>query len=95
MTPAEALKDLEKALKQFGTYSYYDKGVDEVFDASPIVAYAGTLDVKDAVKFLSTLAEHEHGEHLAEHIVSCLDDADEKWFEEVVEGCRALGMEVY
>jgi hypothetical protein len=96
MTETQLLKDLDVALKQFGTYNYYDKGVDEVFDASQAVAHVKTLTAKDAVEFLKNLSKHEHGEHLASHIVSCCDDVlHANWFDDVVEGCRAEGMEVY
>lgn len=95
MTTKKLLKDLDAALKRFGTYSYYDKGVDEVFDASPAVSYVKSLTAKKAVEFLLALKKHEHGEHLVNHIVCCCDDADEKWFEDVVDGCRAAGMSVY
>lgn len=100
MTEAEVLKDLDVALKRFGTYNYYDKGVDEVFDASPVVSHVKTLPSADAVKFLVNLSKHPDGEHLVSHIASCCDGEPndpvyDKWFEDVVEGCRAVDLEVY
>ena len=96
MTEAQLLKDLDVALKRFGTYNYYDKGVDEVFDASAAVAHVKALTAKDAVIFLKNLTTHPDGEHLANHIVSRLDsDTDEVWFDDVVVGCTKVGMDVY
>lgn len=95
MDEASVLADLDKALKQFGTYNYYDKGVDEVFNASQAVDHVRKLDSKKAVEFLVNLSKHEHGSHLVSHIVMCLDDSPEKWFDEVVDGCRAADLEVY
>lgn len=95
MTIEKVFASLEAALKQFGTYSYYDKGVDEVYDASPVVSHVKTLSSKDAIEYLQKLAEHEHGEHLVQHIVMCCDDMPEPWFTEVVDGCRAVDLEVY
>jgi alpha/beta superfamily hydrolase len=95
MTPADVLKDLDKALARFGTYDYYDKGVDEVFDASKATSYVRSLEPADAVRFLVSLSNHEHGSHLVSHIVNCLDDTPEEWFEVVVEECREAGLDVY
>ena len=95
MTIEKVLASLEASLKQFGTYSYYDKGVDEVFDARPVVNHVKTLSSKDAVEYLQKLAEHAHGEHLVSHVVSCCDNAPEQWFTEVVDGCRKVDLEVY
>lgn len=37
MTKEEVIKEINKALKQFGEYSYYDKGASEVLDVEKIV----------------------------------------------------------
>lgn len=96
MKATEVLQKLDEALKKFGTYNYYDKGVDEVFNADPTTSYVKTLSATDAIAFLVELSKHEHGPHLVSHIISNCDNVpDEKWFHEVVEGCRAADLEVY
>lgn len=96
MLPKEVLEKLDVALEQFGTYNYYDKGVDEVFDADGAIAHVKTLSSTAAITFLLELAKHKHGEHLVCHMVLCCDtDTDEKWFDEVVAGCHEAGLEVY
>lgn len=87
MTHKQVFKDLDAALKQFGTYSYYDKGVDEVFDAQPIADYLKTLSAKDAGIWMKGLLAHEHGEHLLNSLPNYLDGdstVSDQWFEEMV-----------
>jgi len=87
MNHKQVFTKLDEALKKFGTYNYYDKGVDEVFDASEIEEFIRTFPSgTEAGKWMKGLASHEHGQHLIDHLASCLDNvADDKWFEEMVE----------
>jgi hypothetical protein len=86
MDHKQVFAELDDALKLYGTYNYYDKGVDEVFDSSEIASFVRTFPSgKEAGKWMKGLATHEHGQHLIDHLANCLDDTDDKWFEEMVE----------
>ena len=81
MTATDITDSLEVALKQFGTYNYYDKGVDEIFNAHPIEEYLKTLSGKDAGKLMKEVAKHEHGQHLIDHLAEGLEDQPDAWFD--------------
>jgi hypothetical protein len=85
ITAKEIIKQLKTALKKFGEYSLLDKGPSEVMMVNPIVAELRKMSAEDAGIILKEVAGlHEHGQFLANHLVSCLDDMPEDWFNEIL-----------
>ncbi len=85
ITSKEIIKQLKTALKKFGEYSFLDKGPSEVMFVDPIVAELKKMSAADAGRVLKEVAgAHEHGQFLANHLVSCLDGQPEDWFNEVL-----------
>jgi hypothetical protein len=85
MTAKEIIKDLKEALKMFGTYNYYDKGVDEVFNYRPIVKELEKMSAKDAGTLMKELSAYEHGPHLVNALANDLDHMPEVWFTEMLD----------
>ncbi len=81
MDAKEIIKQLEDALKEFGTYSFDDKGPSEVMDLSSIVADLNAQPVADVVKTLEVVSEASHrGSTLVSHILMDMQDIpDERW----------------
>ncbi len=53
-------EEIQQALKQFGEYSYYDKGADEIMEISPWVEELKELGGKKAGEILAKLADEEN-----------------------------------
>jgi len=74
-------KDLTEGLKMFGTYSFDDKGADEVMDIDELVTMFRKVTATVAAEALLNLAsdDHENGRcnQLAMTIVGELEDWDE------------------
>jgi hypothetical protein len=77
----ECLTELSVALKQFGTYSFDDKGPYEVMDVESLARKLRGMPVAEVTTVLLELAaspEHNgRGNSLASVLVSELDDWDE------------------
>ena len=84
----ECLADLGSALKQFGTYSFDDKGPHEVMDLDSLVGKFEDLDAKTAgaaILKLATSKKYEgRGQYLASSILCEMQEWDEL-FEETPE----------
>lgn len=76
----QALSDLGVALKSFGTYSFDDKGPNEVMDLTPLVQMLRKMTPEEAGKSLCELAssgKHKgRGLYLAETLTMMLQDWD-------------------
>ena len=77
----ECLAAIAAACKQFGTYSYDDKGPDEVMEVRDLVRKFQALDVKAAAHSLRILGNSpKHGNRgrmLAHSLLSDMEDWDE------------------
>lgn len=75
------LNQLGQALTQFGTYSFDDKGADEVVDTNEMVESLRKLKVDDAVLVLAELSQSKdyagRGSSLASSLVESMQDWDE------------------
>jgi hypothetical protein len=95
ITSKDILKQLKSALKQFGTYSFDDKGAHEVMDLDAICAELRSMPAKDAGKVMKQVeaGDKERGQALVDQLASNMDESPEKWFEEVlrVSGITARG----
>ena len=92
MITAKACKQaIKKALKEFGAYSYFDKGPDEVMDLTPFVSSFRKLTNKDRVKILKELARSDEGELFVESLIARLE---EKGLHEAIFGPAQKGLEI-
>lgn len=55
MTPQDVYQELKANLKQFGEYSYQDKGAHEIMDLPPIVNFLKPKSATEIVNFLESL----------------------------------------
>lgn len=87
ITSKQILDELQSALKEFGTYSFDDKGPDEVMNLLPIITELKSLTAKQAGLILKEVAssKNERGKRLAESLVSDLDRMPDEWFDELLE----------
>tara|TARA_Y100000389_G_scaffold4207_1_gene4012 strand:+ start:11443 stop:11727 length:285 start_codon:yes stop_codon:yes gene_type:complete len=80
------IKDLEIALERFGTYSYYDKGADEVMDINGWMTKLDKLTIKELGTTLSyVLDNHKDSGNLVECIIGCSDHREENDFGELLD----------
>lgn len=68
-----ALKD---AKKQFGEYSYHDKGADEVMDVGELVTELRKLPIEEVVSELLLLADMDDTHILLCSILGSIEDLD-------------------
>jgi len=89
----EIIESLKEALETFGTYTFDDKGPDEVMDTDKITDRLSKLTAKEAGEVLKRVRETpmkgKRSEHLADYLANMLDEMPEEWFEEMLEvsGC--------
>ena len=67
ITSREIIDQIDKALKQFGEYSYLDKGAEEVMDVGKISARLKDMSV---IEILTVLEEVEKEHRLPEPFLS-------------------------
>lgn len=82
------LADLAKALEQFGTYSFDDKGANEVMDTKRYTSSLRALEADQAGFVLKLVGEGRadgRGETLRDFFAGSLDSAPREWFEKMLE----------
>jgi hypothetical protein len=70
----DVLLELNEAIARFGTYTYYDKGAEEVLDVPALSVGVSELDTAAAGALLTTLFEHQHGHLLAQSLLASQED---------------------
>lgn len=92
----QAAKDVEESLDMFGTYTFGDKGPQEVMDIDEWVKKIETLSADDAAETLTAISqtpihgddgkgEHCYGSQFAACVGGCLEDWDEVMEHELAE----------
>jgi hypothetical protein len=86
----EIIEAGNKALRQFGTYSWDDKGVSEVLNTWPFEKRLRELEPKQAAEIINEVAntteiEGGRGKSLASHLVYRLEKWDELFDEPGIE----------
>lgn len=71
----EYIKEIEEGLAEFGRYTYYDKGANEVVE---VPSYKDFKDhpPEEIKKVLKEILQHEHGEPFVSAILYNLQDYD-------------------
>lgn len=76
----KVIDDINKALRQFGEYTYYDKGAEEVFDVDALVSELRPLTGDEIGQILADVLTYEHGRPVVSSVLSALDNVeDAKW----------------
>lgn len=78
----------EKAVKEFGTYAYGDKGAQEVMDTDVLVTELKKMPFEDIKKELLKLSQMDDIYPLMAVLVGDLDDQD--WFDRLLEEAEPL-----
>lgn len=78
-----AFQELVLAKKQFGEYTYHDKGADEIMDVDSLVREVKRMGARQAGESLSALATKEDTYGLMSAIILSLDEWD--GFDELLE----------
>lgn len=74
ITADEIMKEIDHALKQFGEYTYIDKGADEVMDVTKISNELKKMRVSEIIEVLKEVEEkHRMPEAFLSAIVMSLD----------------------
>jgi hypothetical protein len=83
---AEFIAEMNKAIEMFGSYTYDDKGPDEVMDLNKLVSKLKVLSASEAGNALKELSQYnDRAYFLAETLVARLDRQPDDWFEEMLE----------
>jgi hypothetical protein len=87
MTPKEIRKDIRSAVKQFGEYNFFDKGLYESMDTDK---YKSALVAMGAVAAADTLEaviklDKKYGPTFVMGMLCCMDDLPEKFFDALLE----------
>ena len=72
-------KQLHSAIKDFGEYSFFDKGPDEVMDINSIITELKDLPLIEIGGIFSEILNEEkkYGKNLVDCLVGCLDDRED------------------
>lgn len=71
-----AIDMLDAALAEFGEYSYYDRGPDEVMDVSALAESIQGLPDAEIRDVLAGICTHPHGEVLVRELLHLLANSD-------------------
>lgn len=79
---------IKEAIRQFGEYTYFDKGPYEVLDIDTLGEQLLALPAADAADALTRLASDYDGKKFGCQLVTALfvtiQDGPDEWFDEVV-----------
>ncbi len=71
-----AFNDLVQAKRQFGEYSYHDKGASEVMDLDPLLEILRKMSPKEAGNALTELEQMDDTSVLVGDLIVSMDDWD-------------------
>lgn len=76
----EVLHDLKIGLEKFGTYTFFDKGPEEVMNIDAWADKFKTQSIDYVAETLKDiLKDEEYGPRLVSSILMCLEEWDELW----------------
>jgi hypothetical protein len=92
ITPAQLIKQLNQALKDFGSYAFYDKGAHEVMELQPVIKQLNSQKASEVVKFLKEVRGKDEAAPrltLASTLIGNIDDGPwtEKEWEDICNVC--------
>lgn len=74
ITEKECLQRIKTAIKQFGEYSYYDKGPTEVMDMVEIDSRMKGMNSKQLGDLLASIRRKKYGVEFVREVLCCLQD---------------------
>lgn len=77
ITALECNKQILAAIKQFGTYSYDDKGPEEVMDIPVIVERMSSMNAQQIADVLAEVRGSEYGERFVSTMLVVLQDRED------------------
>lgn len=84
ITAKECIKLINQALKQFGEYSYGDKGASEVMDIDDIASRLQTMTAKEIIAVLTEVEQkHKNPDPFISDVLYALQSWDSKEAEEL------------
>lgn len=76
--PQDVLNDLNQALKEFGEYTYRDKGAEEIMDVKVYYDFLKAKQASEVIAFLEELYQlDKNSEKLISAILMRLQDCDD------------------
>jgi hypothetical protein len=82
------INTIEEALKEFGRYSYYDKGADEVMENNTLLIRQ--LPQTDRLTVVKELMDYEHGQNYLASFQGDFEVGDEFMSDEEAEALYAI-----
>lgn len=70
VTTQECIDAIEEALKLFGTYTYEDKGAEEVIEMEPFYEKFQKMSLTEVKNVLDELKEFEYGNRFIEAVLN-------------------------
>ncbi len=83
VTADECIKAIESAIKEFGSYTYHDKGPKEVMDLYSLVTRFKTMSMSELAGLLNEVLKHEDGETFVSSVLLELQTIPDKQWEEL------------
>ncbi|KKM97502.1 hypothetical protein LCGC14_1167530 [marine sediment metagenome] len=81
------IEEMHLSLKEYGTYTFWDKGPQEVMGVSEWASKIENLPADEARELLETICDYsKEGAKLANCIVDSLDDSPEDWWNKLMVG---------
>jgi len=80
-------KDIRAAVKQFGEYLFFDRGLYETMDVEKYEKMFAAMSAEDAAKLLVGVieADKKYGQQFVMGILSALDDQPTAYWEKLME----------
>ena len=83
----EIIEDMHYSLKEYGNYTFWDKGPQEVMDIDKWVSEMKDLSANKAKEFLEKVYDYsKEGSKVANCIISDLEDMPDDWWDELMSG---------
>lgn len=87
ITAQECCNQIDKALKVFGEYNYYDKGPYEVMDMRKIMKRFNAMPATEVRDVLLEVMKHPHGEKFATVVLDNSQGRSDEEFEIMEQAC--------
>jgi hypothetical protein len=87
MTAEEIKKDIRAAIKQFGEYQFFDKGLYETMDVDKYKKMFVGMSAKEAADLMIAVikADKKYGEHFVMGVLINMDDQPDAYWDKLME----------
>lgn len=84
VTAKECIEAIKEALKDFGEYTYYDKGASEVIEVGHYSNSFRSMTAKDTAQVLLEVLKYEHGEPFVSDAIVRLQNMPNDFWNELM-----------